>query len=294
MLSSNGNLFKRFFVSVDGEEKRVIDSNELVSKRLSGSGNAENMIAESDEDGEADGWGEDGFQSGLSANQLEGLTSDSDNPGAVIKAEPPAPPQPVYDGPSPEELIAQAQEEIETMRQKASMEIDAAKKQAVQEGHKEGRSQGYQEGMASAKAQIDQSRQQLEAEYQRRIEELEPEFVRHITGIYEHIFHLNLEVHRDLVLQLLTRCMCEIEGSQDYIIHVSSEDYPFVSMSRNKLVEVLGNKSATVEIIEDMTLKKNECMVETDGGIYDCSLDSQLEALRKELLLLSYDDRPEA
>ena len=55
MLSSNGNLLKRFFVSVDGEEKRVIDSNELVSKRLSGSGNAENMIAESDEDGEADG-----------------------------------------------------------------------------------------------------------------------------------------------------------------------------------------------------------------------------------------------
>ena len=88
--------------------------------------------------------------------------------------------------------------------------------------------------------------------------------------------------------------MCEIEGSQDYIIHVSPEDYPFVSMSKNKLSEVLGNKSATVEIIEDMTLKKNECMVETDGGIYDCSLDSQLEALRKELLLLSYDGRAES
>lgn len=294
MLSSNGNLLKRFFVSVDGDEKRVIDSNVLVSKRLSGSENAENMISESSEDGEADGWEEDGFQSGLSASQLEGITSDSDNPQTVIKAEPPAPPQPVYDGPSPEELIAQAQEEIEAMRQKASIEIDAAKRQAVQEGLKEGKTQGYQEGLASAQEQIDQSREKLEAEYRQRIEELEPEFVRHITGIYEHIFHLNLEVHRDLVLQLLTRCMCEIEGSQDYIIHVSPEDYPFVSMSKNKLSEVLGNKSATVEIIEDMTLKKNECMVETDGGIYDCSLDSQLEALRKELLLLSYDGRAES
>ena len=48
-----------------------------------------------------------------------------------------------------------------------------------------------------------------------------------------------------------------------------------------------------MEIIEDMTLKKNECMVETDGGIYDCSLDGQLEALRKELLLLSYDGQAE-
>lgn len=293
MLSSSGNLLKRFWVSVDEDEKRVIDSNSLVLKRLAGNENAENYISESGEDSESGGETEDGFQSGLSASQLEGLTADGDNPQAVIKAEPAAPPQPVYDGPSPEELIAQAQEEIYTMKQNASMEIDNAKKQAVREGLEEGRAQGYREGMASADQQISQSREKLEEEYRQRIEKLEPEFVRHITGIYEHIFHLNLEVHRDLVLQLLNRCMCEIEGSQDYIIHVSQEDYPFVSMNKSQLVEALGSKSATVEIIEDMTLKKNECMVETDGGIYDCSLDGQLEALRKELLLLSYDGQAE-
>ena len=51
----------------------------------------------------------------------------------------------------------------------------------------------------------------------------------------------------------------------------------------------MGNKNATLEVVEDAALRKNECMIETEGGIYDCSLDVQLAALRRELLLLSYE-----
>ena len=40
---------------------------------------------------------------------------------------------------------------------------------------------------------------------------------------------------------------------------------------------------------EDVTLKKNQCLIETDGGIFDCSLGVELKELKKQLLLLSYD-----
>lgn len=46
--------------------------------------------------------------------------------------------------------------------------------------------------------------------------------------------------------------------------------------------------NSNVEIIEDMTLAKNECMIETDSGIYDCGLGTQLEELRKKLMLLAW------
>jgi flagellar assembly protein FliH len=44
------------------------------------------------------------------------------------------------------------------------------------------------------------------------------------------------------------------------------------------------------EIIEDVTLKTGDCMIESDGGIWDCGLGTQLELLVKQLKILSYEE----
>ena len=276
MLSSN--LLKWNWVMVQPEEARVIDSNELVEKRLRDQG----MIGGA-------GNGQEGFQSGLQAEMLEDVDSYSE--GTVIKADPP---EPVYDGPSPEELIAQAQEEIRQMQEEAQAQIEAARSQAIEDGQNAGREQGYQEGMARAEAEIADAKRQLEEAYHDKIRELEPAFIRELTGIYEHIFRVDLSEYRNLVLQLLESCMEKVESSGSYIVRVSTEDYPFVSMQKKVLLESLGNKNAALEVVEDVTMKKNECMIEADGGIYDCSLDVQLAALQRELRLLSYEGAEQA
>lgn len=43
-----------------------------------------------------------------------------------------------------------------------------------------------------------------------------------------------------------------------------------------------------LEVVEDITLHKNECMIETDGGVFDCGLGTQLDELTKRLKLLSF------
>ena len=77
-------------------------------------------------------------------------------------------------------------------------------------------------------------------------------------------------------------------NARDYIIHVSKEDYPYVGMQKQQIVEQGSVGVASVEIVEDTTLGKNECLIETDGGIFDCSLGVQLADLTKQLRLLSY------
>ena len=49
------------------------------------------------------------------------------------------------------------------------------------------------------------------------------------------------------------------------------------------------SKQVTVELIEDATLKENECVIETNSGIFDCSIGVQLEELTKKLRLLSFE-----
>ncbi len=302
MLSNN--LLKNNWNMVD-EDVRVINNTELIENRVRESIKRDSKIRTDVDYGDpyGDGSPEGGFQSGLQAEMLEGYEGDEGEGAPVIKA---APPEPVYTGPSPEELLQQAQEEIDRMRAELNEEAAAIRQQATDEGfakghdegynqglqagHDEGYQRGYNEGMSSADEQIAQQKLLLEKEFRKKSEALEPMLVDKITSIYEHVFHINLESLRDVVVGLLTACLQRIEGSRNYIIHTSKDDYPYVSMQKKLLVEAIGAREANIEVIEDAMLTKNQCMVETDMGIYDCSLDMELIALKKELQLLSYSE----
>ena len=121
------------------------------------------------------------------------------------------------------------------------------------------------------------------------IDELEPKFVDTITGIYEHIFHVDLHSYREVLCYLISATMRNTEDNKSFLIHVSKEDYPYVSMQKKQITAQAASPNASVEIIEDMTLGKGECLIETEGGIFDCGLGTQLAELRQKLKLLSYE-----
>lgn len=60
-------------------------------------------------------------------------------------------------------------------------------------------------------------------------------------------------------------------------------------MQKRELIKNTNINIDDVELLEDATLGKNECMIETGNGVFDCSLGTQLEALNEELRLLSYE-----
>ena len=120
------------------------------------------------------------------------------------------------------------------------------------------------------------------------IDELEPKFVEALTGIYEKVFNIDLSKEHDIVMHLISSTMHKIEGSSNYLIHVSKEDYPYVSMKKEEILLGALSSGSSVEIVEDMTLGLNDCIIETDGGVFDCGLGTQLEELSQKLRLLSY------
>ena len=126
-------------------------------------------------------------------------------------------------------------------------------------------------------------------EIQKRLDELEPEFVDTITGIYEHIFHVDLHSYREVLCYLISTTMRKSEDNRSFLIHVSKEDYPYVSMQKKQISAGAAAPNATVEIVKDITLGKGECLIETEGGIFDCGLGTQLSELRQKLKLLSYE-----
>jgi len=282
--SLSSNLYKWNYMNSQSEEKRVIDSNTLIEKRISEM--ASKMLEEQKQ----------GFVGGLNADVIDVLLQDMDEAGEasgnVIKANENAEAvaeQAAFDA---EAIIAEAYAEAERIKSEAGAIALSEKNRVLAEA----RSMGYAEGLEKAKRENEQLQNelkkkamQLEAEYQEYINELEPQFVDTITGIYEHIFHVELEAYREILAYLISATLRKSENSRQFMIHVSQEDYPYVSMQKKQIVSGIAATNSSVEIVEDLTLSRNECLIETEGGIFDCSLGTQLAELGQKIRLLSYE-----
>ena len=278
------NLLKRgygFFLN-ETEEKRVIDTNELAARRLEELQAAVRRQAAgmSREDGEF----AEGFVQGLDAVDVSGLLDTAEGSGAVIKAE--------AAREKAQDILEDARVQAEQIMQDAQGQAQDLKRIAAEEG----RMSGYREGKEKAEAEAEGLRRQLkaeeeqmEADYREALEQMEPELVEAITGIYEHVFRVELGSYQDILVHLIASTLRKAEGSKDFLVHVSREDYSYVNTQKKQLHAALPGSGVTLEIIEDMTIEKDACMIETEGGIFDCGLGTQLSLLRQKLLLLSYE-----
>ena len=308
-MSNNGGVLKSGWVVVNPANTRIIDSNARAEAKL-----RELAVELAKQCGEEPDFA-DGFTQGIDAVEVSKLIQGEE--GNIIGGgqnakedvqgtEASVPEQPSK--PSQEELIAQAQAQIEAMRQEALEQIEQARVQAIEEGRNQGYQEGFEQGQNDGFAQghqdglnsVAEERERvyaeaneqiaaIEQEYTQKINELEPVFISTLTGIYEHIFHVSLKNSRELIVYLIQNTMRNIEGGGTYLVHVSKEDFPFASMQKRELVKGTNIALENVELLEDATLEKNECMIETGNGVFDCSLGTQLEALNEELRLLSYE-----
>lgn len=284
----SSNLLKQgygFFLN-GTEEKRVIDTNDLALRRLE---QLREILRRQEQDREP----AEGFVQGIEAEDMSALLDGTDG-GAVLKATPEADSAALLQSANAqaESILEDARAQAQQILQDAREQAEDLKRTAIEEG----RMTGYREGKDKAGAEAEGLRRQieakeadLEADYQTAFDRMESQLVETITGIYEHIFQVELGSYRDILMHLITSTLHKAEGSKVFLVHVSREDYSYVSMQKKQLLAGLGGNGVSLEIIEDATIARDECMIETEGGIFDCGLGTQLTQLGQRLRLLSYD-----
>ena len=282
------NMIKRAFVQVEGSEKLMIDSNSQLIKKMDEiiSSDPEAVFPGFEEEG-----GSDEFVEGIVADRVGMISGEEGGEGEEAEAE--APSQDFSE--AAQAMLAEAEEQarqiVAEAEQNAAATLENARNEGFNAGHDEGYQAGYQEAEA-LKSQYEEMINSLEEEYQRRFEQLEPALVDTLSGIYSHIFHVDLADKKDIILYLLQSALFTTDGSSGLIIHVSKDDYSLVMERKDELLEGYSGAD-NVEIVEDMTLKSGECFIDTGSGIFDCSIGTELEGLTKELKLLSYEKQEE-
>lgn len=250
-------------------DKKVIDYNELIAEKLSKLQSVTNNKKQSDEGVEANG-----FQAGLVAREVA-ITEETQEPEEVQL--------------SPEEIIENAKLEASQLLEEANQQAELIKQEAFENASKAGYDEGYQQAINQVKKQEEQLKIQqakILEEYQIQMEKMEPLLVDAIITVVQDVFKIKFEDNRNLIVHLLKIALGQIESSNDIIIKVSKEDYPFLIKYKEVLSKTV-TKSIQLNIMEEISLTKNQCLIETDGGVFDCSLDVQLDNLSKTLRILS-------
>lgn len=265
----------------DGKKKvRVIDSNDAVSDKIKVlSEKLEQVVSEEDF--------ADEFTEGLDAEMVDALLTDQEESTANKEAY-----EKIINDANEEaaQILLDAQNKAAEVRDGAVSEVAALKEEARTQGHNEGYDAGYEEAMTEVneqKRKLEEEKEALEAQYEEMINQLEPQFVDTLTDIYSHVFGTDIKDRNGVVLHLLNNAIRNIEGSRNFLVHVSKDDRQEVEEHKDGLSEGLGS-GCSIEIVEDVTLSKGACFVETDSGIFDCSIDTELELLKKELRILAY------
>jgi len=277
----SSNFIKGGFVVVSSEKKVKIDSNERLAKRL------EELAAAQKTENEPEAEeAEEGFVEGIASVQLEQLVADEE--GNLHLPEPKN-----EDG---EKILAEAREEAERILQEAQSKIEQQEALAAENGYQKGYEEGFRAAEGDCKTKYDQMQRDLEKKsreldvrYQSAMEELEPAMVDTLTEIYEHVLGIRLAEDKKTILFLLNRALQNMESGRNYMIHVSLEDYEEVVAGKEMIASGSGISVDAIEIIEDNTMKKNDCLIESDCGIFDCGLGVQFSLLKNQLKILSYE-----
>lgn len=274
------NLLKRGTTVIS--EERIIDYNELIKLKLN------NIVNDKERQDNVDA---DGFVNGLKADVVEQLLTGSEEDESS-------------DGEASQESVQnqiaaaleEANEQAESIKDeanevlaKAHMEANRIIEDAKRTGYEQG-AQNAREEYETKAMELAQDYENKKAELQQQYDELraamEPELVETITEVFRKITHTVAEDNKDIIIGLINGVMKNSDISNEFVIRVSSDDYRFLVNNQGKIYCAVSGE-VTMDIVEDAALSKNQCIIESDTGVYDCSLDIELNNLIKDIKLLS-------
>jgi len=176
----------------------------------------------------------------------------------------------------------------EELRREFEARAEAAAAEARERGHGEGVELGKAEALREAGEQGAAAARAIAA-VARRAE-------REIEGMHDQIVAVAFEavckvlgahaIERDVVAAMVREAVARVKHDEAVLVRLHPQD---CALLRGKVGDLRGDPEGEeqhfkVELVADDKIALGGCMVETDGGLLDARLETQMERLRAALL----------
>jgi flagellar assembly protein FliH len=144
------------------------------------------------------------------------------------------------------------------------------------------------EGLQGAEAEIDRSKKELaslissfEKEFNQEKSRIRKDIIELAVKIASIVIDVKLETEHDMINNIISDMLSKIDDNhRDIVVKVNPQLIPYIE--ENRFYEHINQKN--IEFVSDPKLKKGDCVVETNLGGKEGSLEHKLDLIKTELL----------
>lgn len=111
---------------------------------------------------------------------------------------------------------------------------------------------------------------------------MEQDLVDVIVTVFEKVFHIQFDDKKEILMHLVEDAVLNIEDDKRFRVKVAEDNALFLENHKTEILDRVGH-DIELEIVSDATVEGNDCTIETDSGVFNCSLGTQLENLIKDI-----------
>ena len=186
-------------------------------------------------------------------------------------------------------IIEDAKLEDERIIQEANVEKENIKSTAHQDGYKEGHEQGFMEGQNEVNRLVERIHKIVESVMVRREEilcETEQQIVELVLLMTRKVVKIISENQKTVVLSNVLAALKKIRTRGNITLRVNTEDLKLTTAHVDEFIKRIENVNG-ISVIEDSSVDKGGCIVETDFGAIDARISSQLAELESKIMEIS-------
>lgn len=189
-------------------------------------------------------------------------------------------------------ILDEAHFEANNIIENAKIEAETTYSERFNQGYENGYNEGKEQAFSDMLNETNQMKEEAvhilenaKNEKEELLNSVEPKIVDLVYTIVEDLIKTEMKYDASLVLALVKEGLSNTTILEKVTIKLSEVDYDLVVEKRDEL-EKLIDSSKELKIIKDFTLENNDCIIETDFGYVNCSIDEKLKTLKKNLELI--------
>ena len=188
-----------------------------------------------------------------------------------------------------EKIISEANAQKEQILQEAEKKVSDMKAQAEQNGYQQGYDEGIKSGEQSVNMLISRLHKMVEAVMRRReeiLKETEQQIVELVILMTRKVVKIISETQKTTIMSNILAALKKVKTRGKVMLHVNMEDLKVSATNVEEFIKRVENVEE-ITVVEDSTVEKGGCIVETDFGAIDARISSQLSELEEKIMEIS-------
>jgi len=185
-----------------------------------------------------------------------------------------------------ERIIGEARRKAEEIENKSRSSISQIEKEAREKGYAEGHEEGYRKGSEEVGRLVEQLHTIITKAIDKRnqiIEDSETQLINMVLLIANKVIKVISENQKNVVINNVIQALRKLKSRGDVVIRVNLADLQLTTDHTRDFMDRIENVRS-ITVLEDSSVDKGGCIIETDFGQIDARISSQLKDIEEKVL----------